>query len=225
MEYPKINSLWKRQGWFFEEGKKNCPDYKKGRQSFIVGDYARPEFGNINLWSVDEKVDGTNIRIFYEDGKVRFGGRTKDAQIPCHLFDYLQANFGDWNLSKAFPCKENEDYPRVILFGEGYGPKIQAGGGNYAKEVGFILFDVLCGGWWLKRESVQEIANTLGIPMVPSLGTMTEEEIIWFVKSKPLSRCSITPQMMEGVVCRPDPPMLARAGEPIMFKLKCKEFT
>jgi len=47
MEYVKINSLWKRQGWYFEEGKKNNPEYQKGRQSFIIGDYSEPEFGNV----------------------------------------------------------------------------------------------------------------------------------------------------------------------------------
>lgn len=224
MEYPKINSLWKREGWYFEEGKKKSVDYQKGRQSFIVGDYAQPEFGNIKRWTVDEKVDGTNIRVFYEGGKVRFGGRTKNAQIPCHLFDFLQQTFGDWNLSKVFPCKDNEEYPYVILFGEGYGPKIQACGGNYANEVGFILFDVYISGWWLNRESVKDIAEKLNIPMVPQLGVMTEEEIVEFVKSKPLSQCSNLPQMMEGVICRPDPMMLFRDREPIMFKLKCKEF-
>lgn len=51
MQYPKIHSLWKRQGWYLEEGKKNNPEYQQGRQSFIIGDYALPEFEIINkLW-------------------------------------------------------------------------------------------------------------------------------------------------------------------------------
>ena len=53
---------------------------------------------------------------------------------------------------------------------------------------------------------------------------MTEEEIVNFVKSKPLSQCSRIPQMIEGVVCRSEPLTLFRNGKPIMFKLKCKEF-
>jgi ATP-dependent RNA circularization protein (DNA/RNA ligase family) len=224
MEYPKINSLWKRQNWYFDQDKKKSPDYQKGRQSFIVGDYAEPEFGSIKHWRVDEKIDGTNVRIFYDQGKVTFGGRTKEAQLPVNLFAYLQANFGDWNLCKVFPTQENEAYPNVILFGEGYGPKIQLAGNSYRDDVGFILFDVWVGGWWLKRENVKEIANQLNIPMVPDLGIMTEEEIIEFVKSKPLSRCSEYPQTMEGVVCRSEPLMLFRNGKPLMWKLKTKEF-
>jgi len=224
MEYPKINSLWKREGWYFDEGKKKSPDYQKGRQSFIVGDYADATFGNIKKWSIDEKIDGTNIRIFYKDGKVTYGGRTKDAQIPCHLFTYLQQNLYDSILNKAFPCKDTEPYPYVILFGEGYGPKIQSCGGNYRGDVGFILFDVFCGGWWLKRENVRSIAEALGVPSAPDLGIMTEDEIVEFVKSKPLSRCSRNPQMMEGIIARPEPLVLFRDGKPVMWKLKCKEF-
>lgn len=228
MEYVKINSLWKREGWYFDQDKKKSLDYQKGRQSFIIGDYADPEFGCIKKWRVDEKVDGTNIRIFYQAGQlldenvrsVKFGGRTKDAQLPTHLLSYLQDHFTTDILSEVFPGPLAD----VILFGEGYGHKIQGCGGNYRKDVGFILFDVWVGGWWLKREDVRLIAEQLNIPMVPDLGVMTEEEIVEFVKSKPLSRCSDTPQMMEGIIARSEPLMLFRNGKPLMWKLKCKEF-
>ena len=217
-EYTKIHSLWKREGYDCKEtGKK-----PNGKQ-FIAGEYALEEFGNIKRWSVEEKVDGTNVRVIYHDGKVSFGGRTKDAQMPPHLLKYLQDTLGDWNLCKVFVAKENEPYPSVILFGEGYGPKIQAAGENYSKEVGFILFDILVGHWWLKREDVKLIAENLNIPMVPQIGIMHEKEIVEFVKSKPLSRCSVIPQMMEGVVCRSEPLVLGRNGQPILFKLKCRD--
>jgi ATP-dependent RNA circularization protein (DNA/RNA ligase family) len=226
MEYPKINSLWKRQGWYFDEKlKENTPhELQENRQSFIEGDYAAPEFGNIIRWHVEEKVDGTNIRIFYKDGKVTFGGRTKDSQLPCHLLTYLQSTFGDWNLPKVFPCIDNEKYPKVILFGEGYGPKIQKGGEKYRDDPGFILFDVVINGWWLKREDVQEIAHKLFIPMVPYIAIMTESIIVDYVKRKPKSLIHASYGCMEGVICRSEPLMLFRNGNPIMWKLKCKEF-
>lgn len=225
MEYVKINSLWKRNGWYFDQDKKNSPDYQLGRQSFIIGDYAEPEFGNIKNWSVEEKVDGTNIRITFnshlpiELGGLKFEGRTADAQIPCHLLNYLQMHFTHDRLSKVF------DFPGyIILFGEGYGPKIQKGGGNYRNSPGFILFDVVIAQWWLQRPDVKDIADKLEIPMVPQLGIMNEFEIVELVKSKPLSICSHTPQVMEGVICRSEPLVLFRKGTPIMWKLKCKEF-
>lgn len=225
MEYPKIHSLWKREGWYFEEAIKKDPSKQKGRQSFIVGDYAEPEFGNIKKWRVEEKVDGTNIRIHFTSSlnhppiKPIFMGRTANAQLPCHLLEYLQKHFTEERLFKEFPNSTN-----VFLFGEGYGPKIQGCGGNYRGDPGFILFDVRVDNWWLKRDDVYEIAKKLEIPSCPDIGTLSEEEIVEFVKSKPLSRCSRTPQMMEGVICRSEPLMLFRKGNPLMFKLKCKEF-
>lgn len=227
MEYVKINSLWKREGWYFDQDKKKSPDYQKGRQSFIIGDYSEEEFGAIKRWRVEEKVDGTNIRITFDMNKVvtkeplvSFGGRTDNAQIPCRLLDYLQSHFTEERMFTRFAGKTLQ----CILFGEGYGPKIQKGGENYRKTPGFILFDVWVGGWWLKREDVQQIAKELEIEHCPDLGVMTEDEIVEFVKAKPLSRCSETPQVMEGIIARSEPLMLFRNGKPLMWKLKCKEF-
>jgi hypothetical protein len=225
MQYPKINSLWKRQGWYFDESKKKDASYQKNRQSFIIGDYSEPEFGIFNKWRVEEKIDGTNIRIMWQPiqldsyPQLRFGGRTEDAQIPCHLLDYLQSTFTEEKFINQFPNAN-----RVILFGEGCGPKIQKVGSSYSSSPKFILFDVWIGGWWLKREDVAKLANDLGIESAPDLGIMTEQEIIEFVKSKPLSKCSIIPQMIEGIIARPDPLCMFRNGSPIMWKLKCKEF-
>lgn len=217
MEYIKINSLWKRQEYV-----KGLPKGSHG--PLIIGEYSEPEFGAIKRWRVDEKVDGTNVRIIYKNGKVGIGGRTDSAQMPCNLLNHLQAIFSEYDLQRVFPVEELGPYPEVVIFGEGYGPKIQACGGSYRKSAGFILFDVKIGEWWLKRDDVREVAEKLSVPMVPDLGVMTEEEIIEFVKSKPPSRCSTTPQVMEGIVARSEPLMLFRNGRPIMWKLKCKEF-
>jgi ATP-dependent RNA circularization protein (DNA/RNA ligase family) len=216
LEYVKINSLWKRQDYV-----KGLPKGQHG--PLIQGEYSDTTFGAIKWWRVEEKIDGTNIRVFYKDGRVSFGGRTSAAQLPCHLLEYLQATFTDALMQSRFQG-ENGILPNVILFGEGYGQKIQACGGNYRKDVGFILYDVYIGGWWLRRDDVGKIAEELGIPAAPDLGIMTEEEVIDFVKSNPLSRCSDVPQVMEGVVCRSEPLLLFRDGKPVMWKLKCKEF-
>ncbi len=225
MEYPKIHSLWKREGWYFDKLKAmNMTE----AQSFIIGDYSQPEFGNIKLWRVEEKIDGTNIRIIMDkvdkanELKVKFGGRTKDAQIPCHLLDRLQSIFIPEKISAVFPTIR--EGTKVTLFGEGFGPKIQKGGEKYSKEPGFILFDIMVGSWWLKREDITQIADQLLIPCVPVIGYMPEEYIIDFVKSNPQSEFNPAYGRMEGVVCKPEPMMLFRNGEPIMWKLKCKEF-
>jgi hypothetical protein len=239
VEYPKIHSLWKRQGWFLEDGKKNHPDYQNGRQSFIVGDYACPEFAAIKQWLVQEKIDGTNIRVIYNQiprisdhwhdqvkklgyiPNVEFMGRTDNSDMPRKLLNHLKDTFTTDKMAEVFPDTTTAS---VILFGEGYGPTIQKGGGNYRKDVGFILFDVKIGEWWLQQSAVKEIAAKLNVPYAPTIGIMTEDEIVAYVKSKPLSLCSITPQVMEGIIARPDPLVLFRDGKPVMMKLKCREF-
>ena len=240
MEYPKIHSLWKRNGWYFEEGKKQSPKYQDGRQSFIVGDYAVPEFENIKKWLVQEKIDGTNIRVYYNEiprmseldwGKrmqkigfihnVEFKGRTENSDMPSKLLSYLNKTFLPEKMTEVFP---NTEIKTVILFGEGYGATIQKGGGNYRKDVGFILFDVKVGDWWLQQSAVKDVAEKLGIAYAPIIGVMTEETIVDYVKSKPLSLCSEDDQVMEGVIARAEPLLLLRNGDPLMFKLKCREF-
>lgn len=228
MEYPKINSLWKRNGWYFDEQCKKDPSKQAGRQSFIIGDYACEEFGNIKLWDVEEKIDGTNIRVFFKDGNVRFGGRTKDAQIPCDLLDYLQSWFTPSLLHARFADKAGFG-TEIILYGEGIGPKIQSGG-YYLTKPGFCLFDVRVGNWWLEKNVVRhKIAEELGVYSPPCLLTdATEEQIVDFVKEKHFSRFAMNDpkheHVMEGVICRPKKQMLFRNGDPIMYKLKCKEF-
>ena len=56
----------------------------------------------------------------------------------------------------------------VVLFGEGYGPKIQAAGPSYREDVGFMLFDVVVDRWWLTREGVASIGSQLDLPVPPN---------------------------------------------------------
>lgn len=216
MKYPKINSLWKREDI----------TVKKKRHELIVGDYSLEEFGLIKKWVVQEKIDGTNIRIHYsiedrehtQDPIVEFDGRTDNAQIPKPLLKYLREHFTVERMASVF--KPGTD---VLLFGEGYGPKIQSGG-NYRTDTGFILFDIRIGNFWLKQEDVKNIALALQIPYAPIIGIMTEQEIVDYVKSKPLSLCSVTPQVMEGIIARTEPMLLLRNGDRLIWKLKCVDF-
>jgi ATP-dependent RNA circularization protein (DNA/RNA ligase family) len=224
-QYPKINSLWKRQGWYFGQDKRAMPDYYKARQSFVIGDYASPEFSNVKYWHVTEKVDGTNIRIIVwktpQGNLIHFGGRTDKATIPELLAEHLSKTF---TADKIIEAIDFGTSLAAIIYGEGYGHNIQAAGPYYRSDPAFILFDVIVGNHWLDRESVVDIATKLNVPVVPSIGVMTEEEIVSYVKSKPSSLCSAKPQVMEGIIARANPALYFKDGRPITFKLKCKEF-
>lgn len=213
MTYFKIQNLYK----------KTEPDADKQRK-LIIGNYSCEEFTNIKQWRVDEKVDGTNIRIMYSNGIVQFGGKTDAANIPAHLVSYLMKTFTDEKMEAVFPRNEDGTRPSVIIYGEGYGSKIQEPqGSNYRKDVAFICFDIQVGNWWLERGHVRAICDQLGIQCVPEIGVMEEHQILEFVRSKPLSLISEVPQMMEGVVCRSDPLVLFRNQKPVIFKLRCKD--
>lgn len=207
-EYHKIETLFERD----TEGSKKLIEGKFRNETV--------EFLKDNEWVFTEKVDGTNIRIHWDGHKVEFGGRTEAAQIPSHLVNYLNSSFGGDVNEQVFEQKFGEN--DVILFGEGYGPKIQKGGA-YRDDVSFILFDVLVGDIWLKREAVEDIAKTLGIDVVPIVGTGTLQDGVNFVKAQPKSTMGTAD--MEGIVARPKVEMLDRMGRRVIVKIKVKDFT
>lgn len=207
MEYTKIPNIFKREEF--------------GKNRLIEGKYATPELEYLaNVpWVWTEKVDGTNIRVIWDGHAVSFGGRTENAQIPSHLVNKLNDLFGGTNKEEIFEQKFGET--KVILFGEGFGEKIQKGGGLYG-PVDFILFDVFCGGMWLKRDSVEDIANTFGIRTVPIVGTGTLPEAVEYIRQHPKS--FLRDAEMEGVVCRPVCELSDRRGNRLIVKVKCRDF-
>jgi len=207
MKYPKINTIWKRDS--------------TTQHRIMEGDYSRDEFKEIHKWDVTEKIDGTNIRINYTQGHLQIYGRTDNAEIPAHLYKALLELFTIDKMENAFGSIDDID---VTLFGEGYGPKIQKGGGLYREDAGFILFDVKINNWWLLRESVDDIADKLNIRSVPYIGYMDVESIVEYVKMNQQSIESDKIKLMEGVVCRTKNMLRFRNGSPIMWKLKTKDF-
>lgn len=211
----------------FNEEKKRyeCDLQHKCRKApLIIGEYSCPEFESINRWQIDEKIDGTNVRVFWEPkvpSSPEFGGRTDNAQMPVPLVNHLNQVFPRDKLERHFP-----DVTRAVFFGEGYGPKIQACGGRYRKDVSFILFDVWIDGWWLEKHNVIEIAQQLDIEHTINQNVLCTMDVIDFVKSHPHSYIAEDPTLvMEGVIARSYPLMMFRQRHyPIMFKLKCSDF-
>jgi ATP-dependent RNA circularization protein (DNA/RNA ligase family) len=207
IEYNKIETLWQRD--------------LEGSKKLMEGVFRNPtvEFLKDNTWQFTEKVDGTNIRVHWNGHKVLFGGRTEDAQIPSHLLNKLIEMFGTDEAEQIFEQKFGE--MEVMLFGEGYGPKIQKGG-SYRPDVSFILFDVLIAGNYQPRESVEDIAKAFGIDVVPIVLEGTIQDGVDFVKAKPKSTMGTA--MMEGVVGRPKIEMRDRSGKRVIVKIKVKDF-
>lgn len=261
-EYPKIDTL-------FERGE----DFKVDPANLVI---RRSEFGIPERWLVTEKVDGTNVRISLEqtvadlDGRataksmglpdewvdenlgewrVAFYGRTAATQMPTFLLDHLQRAFTLERMKALWRGPGEAEYP-IVLYGEGYGARIQKGGGNYRRDgdVSFRLFDVLVGETWLSRANVEDMARQLGIAAVPLLthgdvlkrlgemrfnpdGAPLEflDLIVSGVKTGIVSRVSaeegILETMAEGAVAFTDPPLFNGRGKRLMWKLKTSDFS
>lgn len=197
-----------------------CRDVN-GTKKLILGNYRDPvvEYLKDNQWIFTEKIDGTNIRVHWDGHNVEFGGRTDKAQIPAHLLDKLNKMFGSLEAEELF--EQTWGDKDVILFGEGYGPKIQ-NGGSYRDDVSFILFDVLIGDNYQEREWVEKTANMFGIDVVSIVLKGTIQDGIDYVLNHPHS--TIGTAMMEGVVGRPLVEMRDRRGNRVIVKIKWDDF-
>jgi len=145
MKYPKIENLYLRNPETHE-----LTDTYKSYETEILED---------TEWTIKEKIDGTNIRVIWDGYKVEFKGRTDNAVIQKELLEKLESIFIEELFEQQFG-----DTP-VILFGEGYGGKVQKGT-NYSDTEEFILFDVYI-HIWLEMHDVGDIARQFNIQVVP----------------------------------------------------------
>lgn len=151
-KYHKINSLYKR-------------DMMKKGKPLIIDEFSQPEFEMLynSPWLFTEKIDGMNVRILWDGESFTISGRTDNAQIPGKLMDHLNSILDAERFTETFGDT------RVVLYGEGFGGKIQAHT-NYAKrfkEETFVCFDIFINGFWLERSALSDLCYRLEIPTVP----------------------------------------------------------
>lgn len=206
MKYEKIQTLWKRD--------------PENKFVIIPGEYSKEEFANVRDWIATEKIDGMNIRVIFNNEGIRFAGRTDKAHIPEPLGTVLRETFTEEKMLKVFDLEKANE---VILYGEGYGPKIQKGG-KYRDTQGIILFDILIDGIWLEEDKVSTMAYELGVDSVPIFGRGNVSSIEGLVLTRPKSLIEGSDCIIEGIVARSVPLMLDRFGNRIIFKLKIKDY-
>ena len=206
-EYHKIETLYER-------------DTKT--KKLIEGQFRNEtvEFLKDTKWVFTEKIDGTNIRIFWDGHKVSFAGRTDKAQIPEELKKRLEKIFGGEDNEQIFEQVFGEK--EVMLCGEGYGAKIQKNGDLYCEHQDFILFDVNVNGVWLERKMIDDIAAIWELKVVPIVFIGTLEEAVEYVKTKPKSKIGTADS--EGVVGRPEQELQDRFGNRLIVKIKVRDF-
>ncbi len=215
MKYPKIKSLFQRDKEFkfttqlISESLQDLQDIK---------------------WLCLEKLDGTNIRIIcdFEEEKFQYLGRTDEAIIPTHL----QAEL-DKILEGIKPEKQNflTSFPKikkVILYGEGFGFKIQKGGEYLKDKVAFNLFDCYCfmaerkTGFWMNDPQIKSLSQIFKLSMVPELPPLTMQEAIKKVRAGFNSHYGTA--IAEGLIIKTKHPLFNSFGMRMIFKLKTKDF-
>ena len=208
-----MNPYHKIQTIYFRD-----PDTKF--KTLLEGQFSNPEFEYLqnNIWKFDEKIDGTNIRIILEDEQLIIKGKQENSQIQKDLLVKLEDIFNP-RLKEMNKLFKNAN---ICMYGEGFGAKIQKGGGNYRRDQGFILFDIRIGHWWLKRDDVKEISEKLNLQVIPKIGEGTLHEMIKKVKDGFNSTWGDF--KAEGIVARPLVELKSRAWERVITKLKYKDF-
>lgn len=196
----------------------------------------------------DNEGNNSPIQLYGVYFNVEYRGKTDNAQIPPMLQKHLEEKYpkdvvlNALGLKDYIPVSEFESHKwgvkndktgdfvidetkipkKYTIYGEGYGPKIQAGGNYISEGNEFIGFDVKVDDLYLLRDSRDEILNKMNCPIVPFIGQMTLLEAIEFVKKGFTSRIAkANPNYLaEGLVLRTPIGLKDRRGNRIIVKIK-----
>lgn len=194
-----------------------------GSKKLIIGDFRNEtvEFLKDVEWICTEKIDGTNIGVVWDGHKVSYIGRTERSDIPKKLIASLDAQFQGNEVETIFEQLFGEK--QAILFGEGFGGRIQKGS-HCSEDEDFILFDVYFpeSDVYAKREFVSGVAYALNIKIVPIVFRGGLMGAVNYVVQKPLS--AFSDKVMEGVVARPLVELKDNQGKRIIVKIKVQDY-
>lgn len=205
-EYHKIETLFK-----FDNDTKKYTNEFYNKSVELLKD---------NQWIFTEKIDGTNLRIFWDGHKLQYGGRTNNANFSEEQNNYIKENLVNENIEILFEQKfQNKE---VYVFGELFGVKIQ-NGGLYTENQGisFRVFDIEVDGVMLTYDSTVGLANELGYQCVPLVFIGTIDYAINYVLKHFTSTFSSAE--LEGVVGKPIGDFRDRLGKRIVVKIKRRD--
>lgn len=165
-----------------------------------------------------EKVHGTSAHITWANGKISYfsGGEPHDRFVRL---------FGLVNLDAGFQAVGQLD---VTVYGEAYGGKQQGMRETYGEDLRFIVFDVKIGDRWLAVPQMVQVADALGLEVVPWEKTSTDLAVLDAIRDRPsevaVRRGVSAARPREGIVLRPLIELTTNAGDRIIAKHKGAAF-
>ena len=148
------------------------------------------------------KVHGTSTHIAY-NGELPEGHRFTIFSGGCKREEFVKI-FDLEDLQRRI----NEiGYSKFVLYGEGYGGKMQRMSATYGPTLRFIAFDVKIDNRWLEVPRAEQYAKNLGLDFVPYKRIPCTIEALDAERDAP-SEVAIrngcgNDKLREGIVCRP----------------------
>lgn len=165
-----------------------------------------------------EKIHGSSCRIQWKSHGLTFasGGCKHDSFVKLFNQDKLVEKFNQLG------------HEKVIVYGEGYGGKMQGMSGTYGKELKFVAFEVKIDDTFLNVPNAHDVCNKLGLEFVHYVEIPMETEAIDAQRDadsiQAIRNGMGEGKRREGVVLRPLMEFLDNRGKRVMAKHKRKEF-
>ena len=176
-------------------------------------------------WTVKRKLDGENIRIYWDGEQALWNGKSNNFQCSAEFQNYMNNTFIEEIFEEKFG-REKE----VYIYGEHMGPKVQGNELGLDKDE-LVILDVEINGTFLDKDGIINVASYFGVKSVydymdgalASIGEALDpiesslEYFIWEVAEGELSD-------WEGIVCTPACNIKDHNGKRIIVKIKNKDY-
>ena len=165
-----------------------------------------------------EKIHGTSAHISWNNGELTFTSGGLDHNSFERLFDrdVLRKNF-------TLLC-----HPKITVYGEVYGGKIQRMQETYGPALRFVVFEIRIGKRWLCVPDANLVADSLELDFVPWSLIPTTLEAIDAERDKPsiqaIKNGMGNDKKREGIVLRPPIEVTKNDGTRIIAKHKAENF-
>lgn len=161
-----------------------------------------------------EKIHGTSCKVRWNDGAVTFSPGGCSHKHFESLFDPIV-------LAHMF---EEIGHPQVVVYGEGYGAKMQGMSATYGKALRFVAFEVRIGEHWLAVPQAEAVCQKLGLEFVSYVKIPATVACMDAERDKPSVQAVRNgidePMPREGIVIRPLIELTKNNGERIIAKHK-----